>query len=602
MSREGVSPEAVRRLGDGALLAGLLVGAYVVGSLPAEQLNWVRLTSKGLYLAAAVTGLNLLSGYTGLLSLGHASFLVVGAWVGAVVAPDLGLSPWLGFPMAAIAGAGAGAALALMSAHLRGFYLTVVTLGFGALVTQVLESFTVPVDRRVTEPLDVGAIPFAGGDVRRGLLLLGAAVLVVNLLAVRNLVGSRWGRALRAIRESEVAAQASGIDTYQTKVVAFAISAAMVALAGVAAVQDLLVVTFDLGDLRSSFELVVMLALGGVATLAGPVVGALSLTLVFGFAWVDRNFLDRPDLFFGVLAIAVVTLAPRGVVHEVTARLPHLSHRARKEEGLPSALPDLGRQGLADAGAPLLELTGVTKHFGGVRALDDVDLLVRAGTIHGLIGPNGSGKSTLVNVVAGFYRASRGRIDFGGDDVSRLRAHARSRRGLARTFQNLQIWPDMTVRDHVLVGMHPAIARGWWACLTGLRGGAERDAQRRAGALLELVGLREVASRPARTLAFADQRRLEIARALAGRPALILLDEPAAGMNPAEIDELAGILRRLAAGGVTIVLIEHHVDFVMRASDHITVLDEGQVIADGPPDEVRRQPEVIEAYLGAAPA
>jgi branched-chain amino acid transport system permease protein len=253
---------------------------------------------------------------------------------------------------------------------------------------------------------------------------------------------------------------------------------------------------------------------------------------------------------------------------------------------------------------PALELAGVTKRFGGVVAVDHVDLVVEPGTVHGLIGPNGSGKTTLLNVISGVMPASTGRVVIGGRDGGRSRPHRRSALGVARTFQNLHLWRRMTVRDNVRVGCHRSLRVNLFQAAVGSPGGrrAERAAHQRCDELLALVGLGGRGDDLAGSLPFAEQRRLEIARALAADPDLLLLDEPAAGLHPTDVQELLALIRTIKAAGISVVLVEHHMELLMAVSDVVSVLDFGAKIAEGPPRAIQTDPAVVAAYLGAESA
>ncbi|MEY2397447.1 MAG: branched-chain amino acid transport system ATP-binding protein livM [Actinomycetota bacterium] len=577
---------------------------------PGAQRSWLDLGVEATYLAAIALGVNLLTGYTGLLSLGHAGFFVVGGYVGAVWAPAWGVSPWFGLPAAFVAGAAMGALLALLCCHLRGFYLTVVTLAFGsllpALVVVLKSALGGTSGRNVTKPIDVSILPFANGDSYRGLFVLSTIVLFATLWLCRNLVHSRWGRASMAIRESELAASSSGVETYLHKVSAFALSAGIVSVAGVIAAERFLLVSPSAGGQDQSFRYVIMIALGGLGTLAGPIIGAFTLTFGFGLTWVQEHLVNQQNLVFGLLGLVGVALAPEGTMGNVNKVLAKLRHRQRKDASSPVTAVTAAaytlpvRAALTASGPPALELSAVTKRFGGVVAVNDVDLIVEPGEVHGLIGPNGSGKTTLLNMISGITPVTSGRVMVMGHDDTHASAPKRCGRGVSRTFQNLQLWKKMTVRDNVLVGCHRNLRVNTFQAAFGTHGAhkAERAAVQRSDELLALVGLSARADDLAGALPFAEQRRLEIARALAASPSLLLLDEPAAGLHPSDVHRLLDLIGTIKASGVSVILVEHHMELLMAVSDVITVLEFGSVIAEGTPAEVQNNPAVVAAYLG----
>jgi len=611
-----------------AALPALVFVTFLVWFGVAQEADryWLTLGIEAMWVATAIVGLNMLVGDLGLVSLGHFVFFVVGGFTGAIWAvQDWGLDPWLGFPAALVVGMALGALLALTCAHLRGFYLTVVTLAFGLASAAFALLFEGLFDglqgRPVEQPLDTSFGFLDAANPNRpfaGLYWIGVVLVLLALYATRNLRRSRWGRAYRAIRDAELAAQACGVRSYWYKVSGFALSAGIVATAGVLAAQTSLQVTMrdGTGTVGGSFEWLIFLLVGGAGTVAGPIVGAFTFTLGFGVDIGGQTIGDRlggwETFFNAVLVIGVVVLAPQGVVGAARRVGSALGRRVGVIAGngadaspvaaalttpRPRQPPAVDEDG---DGAPLLQITGVTLRFGGLSAVRAVDLTVRAGSVHGLIGPNGSGKSTLVNIVTGVYRADTGRVRMRGASIGGLTTHAVARHGIARTFQNIQLWRRMTVLENVMVGLHGRtrtdLARS--LVLPAVLRPEERHIRDRARGLLAFVGLATRGRDLAGTLPYADQRRVEIARALAADPDLLILDEPAAGMNPTEAQELVELVRRIRAAGITILLIEHRMEVVMGVSDVVTVLNSGEVIAKGTPAEIRDDPIVIGAYLG----
>jgi len=589
------------RLPGGDLVRFLPIVALVLfvlafGHAESDSRKWIDIGTEAMYLAVAAVGVNVLLGYTGLLSLGHAAFFVAGGYAGAILSPALGIPPWAGFLFAFFGSAVLGAVLALMCCHLRGFYLTVVPFGFGALIPAIV----------VVARNQLGHGPFS---LQLGLFYVSALFLLISLYLCWNLVRSRWGRAYMAIRESEVAARASGVNAYWYKVSAFALSAGFVGVAGWLGAQRFVLVSSQVATPDQSFRYVIMVVVGGMGTIAGPVLGAFGFSFGFGITWVQNTFRDYQGLLYGVLGLIAISAAPEGAVGNFRRYLRAWSrHRARQERlPRPAAPPDvpadLRRPAVRTTSAgngTVLQVRGLTKRFGGVAALSAVDLAVERGTVHALIGPNGSGKTTFIDVVTGIYEPDTGRVELDGASIEGLTAAGRNRRGLARTFQNLQLWRRMTVLENVMAGAHSTARVGLLRSLvrTPASRRVERRLQERAWGLLHFVGLAGRGGDLAGTLTFADQRRLEIARALASDPELLLLDEPAAGMQLSEIHALADLMREVRDAGVTVLLIEHHMDLVMGLSDVVSVLDYGEKIAEGPPEAVRADARVVAAYLG----
>jgi branched-chain amino acid transport system permease protein len=581
------------RLGAAALAVALAGAPLYLPSYPLFVL------SLGLVYAVAVLGVNLVMGYAGLVSLGHAGFAAVGAYVAAIAMAELGLSFWIALPLSGLAAAACGVVLGLPSLRLGPLHVAMVTFGFGWVIVLVAQNWldvtNGPNGLAVAPPRAFG-IDLYAPDFHVAVVAITLALFIL----ARNLVASVHGRALMAIRESEMAAQAMGVDLAFYKTLAFALGALYAGLSGALFAGLSHFVNPDAFHFGVSILYVTVAILGGMGYLAGSAIGGV---LMAAMPEVLRGTGEFKDLLTGSLLLLLLIFLPHGLAGFADRRgwlprrpdpPPAVVRTARPTPATVRAAPPTGA-------APLLEVDQVTVSFGGLTALKEVSLAVNRGEIVGLIGPNGAGKTTLFNAVTGLYRAASGTVRLEGRDIGRVAAHERTRLGLARTFQNPELFRTLTVLENVLVGAHTMQWPGLLASTLGtpLTRAAEAAHRARARELAAFAGLAQWIDRRAESLSFGHQRMLEIARALAAEPKLLLLDEPAAGLTSAEAEFLMDLIRRIRAElGVSVLLIAHTMRVVMGLSDRIVVLDHGERIAEGSPAEVRANADVIRAYLG----
>jgi len=571
----------------------LMIAPLVLPEFYVTLLNYTGLAS------IVALGLVLLTGVAGQMSFGQAAFVGIGAYTTAVLTTRYDMSPWLSLPAAIALTAVIALFLGFITLRLSGHYLPLGTIAWGIAIYFLLGNLEwLGKYSGIAEipPLTVLGVRFGDG---RTFYYLIWAVTLLALLAARNLLDSRSGRAIRALKARTVMAESFGVDTARLKIVVFVYAAVLASLSGWLYAHFLRFISPQPFGVNASIDYLFMAVIGGSTQVWGAVTGAALLT--FLREWI-RDLLPKvmeqsgnfEIVVFGLIVVVMLHRTRDGLASYVARLIPHDTKRM-----LPVTAEPLPTRGQPRYGEPLLELRGVSKWFGALAAVKELSFEMRAGEILGLIGPNGAGKSTVFNLMTGVLPAGDGQIVFRGERIEHLTGREIARRGVARTFQHVNILPAVSALENAAVGAHLRGRKGVLASSLRLDRAEERRLRYEAAQRLDQVGLRRRTFDAAGTLPLGSQRMLEVARALCADPVLLLLDEPAAGLRHLEKKALGELVQTLRGSGLSILLVEHDMEFVMGLVDRLIVMNFGEKLAEGSPQEIQAKQAVIEAYLGS---
>jgi branched-chain amino acid transport system permease protein len=578
-------------------LAAFAIFLVALPLLPVPEFWITQANYIGLY-TLVVFGLVLLTGVAGLTSFGQAAFVGLGAYTAAYLTLTYGVSPWLTIWIGLAFTAVAALVLAWVTLRMSGHYLPLATIAWGLSLFYLLGNLDFL--GKYDGLLGIPALSFFGTTLNTGrtFFYLLWAIVVLAAVAVTHLLDSRAGRALRAVKGGTTMAEAMGVDTFRVKVTAFVLAALLASVSGWLFAHFQRTVNPSPFGLNMGIEYLFMAVLGGVGYVWGALVGAGVVQILKDQlqVWLPRLMGTSGNyeiIVFGIVLVLMLQYARDGIWAFVDAALP----RARRKVDWTDA-PPLAERARPPHGETVLDVRAARKEFGGLVAVNDVSFTVKAGEILGLIGPNGAGKSTTFNLVTGVLPATRGEIALLGGRIDRLHSREIARLGVARTFQHVKMIATMTVLENVALGAHLRGRHGIPAAMLRLDRAEERRLMREAERQLRRIGMAELMHEQAGNLALGRQRLMEIARALAADPILLLLDEPAAGLRLKEKEGLADVLRQLRSEGLSILLVEHDTDLVMGLVDRVVVMEFGTKLIDGTPEEVQASPAVRAAYLG----
>lgn len=559
---------------------------------------WITLANNIGLASLVAIGLVLLTGVGGLTSFGQAAFCGFGAYTTAVLTTAYGFSPWVTLPLALVVGGVVAIPLGLMTVRLSGHYLPLGTIAWGLAIYYLFGR--IELLGRYDGISGIPPLSLGGEQLMSGSSIYYVIWVFVIAVAIgaQNLLDSRVGRGIRALRGGSQAAEAFGVNIERAKLIVFVFAAVVAALSGWLYAHMQRSINPTPFGLDMGITYLLMAVVGGSGHVWGAIFGA-SVVLILkemlvrilpGLLDTTANF---EMIFFGVLLVAILQVSRDGLWPLIERYLP-----GRAPRRLPPGGKTLDKRQMPPAGSTLVVVDKVRKVFGGLVAVNDVSFEIKAGQIVGLIGPNGAGKSTTFNLITGIIGLSGGNVSYAGEPLAGLNPRLIARRGIARTFQHAKVLPTMSVLENVALGAHLRGSAGVFRSFFRLERKEEEALLAEAAHQLDRVGLSAYRDRPAGDLALGQIRILEIARALCLDPTVLLLDEPAAGLRHGEKQELANLLKKLRAEGVSVLLVEHDMGFVMGLVDHLVVLDFGTLIAEGKPAEVRQHPAVIAAYLG----
>ncbi len=551
--------------------------------------------------------ITILFGFTGEISLGQSGFFAIGAYFSALLMIKAGFPLFVSVPVAVIASGLTGMLLSIPARKVKGFYLAIVTFSFGFIIQELVKNWdltggfmgligipSITLGNLTIINLELNLIRY---------YYLAIIVLITVFWVLDNILKSYIGRSMVSVAASEIAAVSLGIDSGKVRQLSYGISGSLAGLGGALYAHLIGYLGYEEFGIITAAMILVFGMLGGLKALSGALFGAAILTILPHYFYVFREW---EFMFLGLLIVVTIVFMPDGIANLFNIRTSLVRNYTKdqnNEDNLTKTTDRIFLNKTVEKNKPLLVIEGVSKSFGGVQALNKVSMNIDSGTIHGLIGPNGSGKTTLVNIVSGFYKKDLGKILFEGEDISSFPTFIISRMGITRTFQHLQPFKGMTVIESVLSGAYQQYNRGLVDFINiagNLKGAKNREIEilRQTEYLLQTTGLESISFESIENIPYGDSRLVELIRAVNTDPKLLILDEPTAGLSEYELEKLVLLIQKLKEFGITIIIIDHHMGFLMELVDQITVLDYGQRIFTGEPNKCMEHPKVISAYLG----